>query len=240
MKILIAVIAYNEEENVEFVYNDLMEFKKVCNYPYDVVLIDNGSIDSTVKKAKNISMEVVEHCINTGGSGGTDTSYFTYAFLKNYDVLIQFDGDRQHVAKELPKIIEPILAGKGDYVIGSRYLTGDGFQSTAIRRLGINLFNFLINKFSGLKITDCTSGFRSYNRKVIEFFGKRYKHELFDPMQILLLAHFAGAKVIETPVVMKERTHGVSEFNFISSITFVLRGVVSVVGVYLQRANLKD
>lgn len=236
MRILIAVIAYNKEKNIENIINDL----KKHNLGYDIVVIDNSSNDSTKQICEDMGIKVVSHCINTGSSFGTVMTYFLYAYLYQYDILCQFDGDGQHIASELPKITEPIKNDEADYIIGSRFIKREGFQSYFFRRIGIRLFAYLNSKLIGQKITDVTSGFRAYNKKVIEFFAKHHKHEIYDTNQLLLLSHFSGARIKEVPVEMKERIHGQSEYNFINSLMFPLKGFINAIGCYLQKNDLNN
>jgi glycosyltransferase involved in cell wall biosynthesis len=235
MRILVAVIAYNEEANIRATLEDLRSH----NCGFDVVVIDNGSSDATVALSRDLGVPVVSHCINTGGSTGTLTSYFDYARQHGYDCLCQFDGDGQHIAVELPKIIEPIRSGEADYVIGSRFLTGEGFQSTVLRRVGINSFSWLVSSIVGQRVTDVTSGFRAYSRKVIEFFGAYYRYEVHDTSQLLLLSHFSGARIAEVPVRMQERAHGKSEYGLRDALTFPLKGLINVTGALLQRQQIQ-
>ncbi|MGZ3653831.1 MAG: glycosyltransferase family 2 protein [Bdellovibrionota bacterium] len=233
---LVAVIAYNEEKNLETTLNDLRH-----NGPagLEIVVIDNGSSDRTKAVALAAGVPVVSHCVNSGSSMGTVMSYFLYAHRNKFDCLCQFDGDGQHVASELPKIIAPVLEGRADYVIGSRFLTKEGFQSYFFRRLGISLFAFLDSLVVGQKLTDVTSGFRAYSPRVLEFFAQRHRHELSDTNQLLLLSHFAGARILEVPVVMRPRVHGVSEFRSSAAIVFPLKGVVNILGCLLQRKRIR-
>lgn len=235
MKILIAVPAYNEEESLRNTLDDLVRH----NFGYDIILIDNGSLDNTVKICRDLGVNTIAHCVNSGGSGGTDKTYFLYAYRNNYDILCQFDGDGQHIASELAKIIEPIQNDEADYVIGSRFLEKEGFQSYFVRRIGINLFASLNSIIAKQRITDPTSGFRSYNRKVIEFFGKYYKHEIYDPIQVFLLSYFLGARIREVPIKMQERKYGQSEYHVFNAITFPLKGIINTLGCLLQREQIR-
>jgi len=235
MKILISVIAYNEEKNIAQTLEDLIKH----NFGYDIVVFDNGSVDKTVSIAQSYHIPVVSHCINSGSSGGTVTSYFLYGFLNDYDIVCQFDGDGQHLAQELEKIISPIAMGKADYVIGSRFLLKDGFQSYWHRRLGISLFSTIESILKGHKITDITSGARAYGKKVIRFFGRQYQHELYDTSQLLLLSHFSGARITEVPVVMQERLHGTSEFQLKAAVIFPIKVMINIIGCILQKSAIK-
>ena len=235
MKILVSVISYNEEANIEATLRDLVD----NNFGYDVVVIDNGSSDRTGAICRGLGIPVVRHCVNTGSSVGTLLSYFIYAYARDYDVLCQFDADGQHRAVELPKIIDPVVAGRADIVIGSRFIERAGFQSTATRRIGIWLFSRLFSRVTGCRLTDITSGFRAYGRDVIEFFGHSYRDPIYDSMnQFLLLAFFAGLRVREVPVMMEPRQFGHSEFNLWNSIAFPVKGLMTFLACLLQRRRI--
>lgn len=235
MKILISIIAYNEENNILNTIRDLQKH----NFGYDIAVISNGSKDMTDEICRENGIYCISHCINSGGSMGTVMTYFMNGYSQNYDIICQFDGDGQHIASELPKIIQPILDGKADYVIGSRFIEGNGFQSTFVRRLGIRLFSVIVSTMMGMKITDVTSGFRAYNRKVMELYAKKMRIELHDVNQLLLLSFFNGIKVAEVPVVMQERIAGKSEFDIVNSIIFPLKGIVNIFGCFLQKKDLR-
>ncbi len=234
-RVLVAIIAYNEEKNIRETIEDLL----AADLGYDIVLVDNGSHDRTADIAREMGVPCVSHFINSGSSSGTVMTYFNYAHRYGYDVLCQFDGDGQHIASELPKIVEPIGSGEADYVIGSRFITGEGFQSYAFRRAGIKLFSFINSKIVGQRITDITSGARAYSSKVIEFFARKYRHEVYDTNQLLLLSHFAGARIKEVPVVMRGRLHGTSEFNVYNALAFPAICLINIIGTLLQRGNIR-
>jgi hypothetical protein len=236
-KILIAIIAYNEELSIAKTIDDLLAHKSSLGY--DIVVIDNGSSDNTKEIAKSKGVNVLYHPVNTGGSMGTVRGYFMYAYRNGYDVLCQFDGDGQHLASELFKIVNPILHNEADYIIGSRFIDKIGFQSYFLRRLGITIFAKLDSLLIGMKLTDATSGFRAYSRKVMQFYSKYYPHELFDTNQLMILAHYAGCKIKEVPVVMKAREHGESEYNFTTAFVFPFKGLVNILGCYLQKSQIE-
>jgi glycosyltransferase involved in cell wall biosynthesis len=234
-RVLVAVIAYNEEKNLASVLRDLRE-----NGPQaDIVVIDNGSTDGTKEIALKEGVPVVGHCVNSGSSMGTVMSYFLYAHRNEYDCLCQFDGDGQHAAVELGKIIAPVLEGRADYVIGSRFLRKEGFQSYFFRRVGIQLFAWLDFLVIGQKFTDVTSGFRAYGPRVFSYFARYHRHELSDTNQLLLLSYFAGARILEVGVVMRARQHGVSEFHSLAALSFPVKGIVNILGCLLQRRRLR-
>jgi glycosyltransferase involved in cell wall biosynthesis len=234
-RVLVAVVVYNEEGNLGRVIADLRE-----HCAYDVVVVDNASTDGSIAICKRLGVPYVAHCTNTGGGMGTVKTYFQYAYVHGYDVLCQFDGDGQHIAAHLPAIVDPVLDGRADYVIGSRFLEKKGFQSSAVRRIGINLFSYLTSRIIGQNVTDITSGFRAYGKPVIELFARHYKHELYDTSQLLLLAHYAGARILEVPVEMQPRLSGVSEHTPLRASLFPFLSALNIVGCLLQRKTLEQ
>ncbi len=232
-RILISVISYNEEANIANTLKDLKE----NNFGYDVIVIDDGSNDNTARICSQYGVEVVSHCINSGSYSNTAMTYYLYAYRNNYDILCQFDGDGQHLATELPKIIGPVREGLCDCAIGSRFLLKEGFQSFFFRRIGIRLFSVIDSYILGKRITDCTSGFRAYNRRIIEFYGREFKQELHDNInQFLILTHYIGARIVEVPVVMQTRKFGKSSaFNIWNSLFFPLKGLAVILACFLQR-----
>jgi glycosyltransferase involved in cell wall biosynthesis len=230
-KILVAVIAYNEEKNIRNTIEDLRK----NNSGFDIIVIDNGSIDKTKEICENIGVNIVSHCINSD-INGTWKTYFLYAYLNNYDIVCQFDGDGQHLASELPIIIEPIVRNEADFIIGSRFIDKKGFQSYFIRRLGINIFSIILSIIIRKRVKDVTSGFIAFNRNVIEFFAKYYKYEID---QTMLLCYFAGARIIEMPVQMRERIHGKSFFGILNSFIFPFKSIVNIFGIWLIKNLIK-
>lgn len=235
-KILIAVLSFNEAVNIQATLEDL----KKHNFGYDVVVIDDGSHDKTAEIAKKNGIPVVSHCINSGNYSNAAMTYFLYAYRNGYDILCQFDGDGQHQAAQLSKIIDPVADGRFDVVIGSRFLEKKGFQSFFLRRIGISMFSKIDSKITGVTLTDVTSGFRSYSRNIINFFGHVYKQELYDnTSQFLLITHYIGGKIGEVAIEMRARQGGTSLFNIWKSVTFPLKGLVIVLGCILQQKALK-
>jgi hypothetical protein len=233
-KILITVIAFNEEANINNVFKDLVDH----NIGYDILVIENGSTDMTAEVCRSNEIPYIRHCINDD-INGTWKSYFLYAYLYNYDIVCQFDGDGQHKAVDIHKIIEPILKGEANQVIGSRFLNNKGFQSYMLRRIGINLFSFLISLIIGYRIKDVTSGFIAYDKNIINFFARYYKNEINDPNQTHLLSHFSGAKIIEVPIEMDERKHGKSLYNIFNALLYPVYGIVNIIGCLLIKNQIR-
>ena len=138
------------------------------------------------------------------------------------------DGDGQHDPTCLKELISPILEGKADLVIGSRYLGEKGFKSSVLRRAGIRFFSFLYYILTGKKVTDPTSGFRALNKRVVEFVSREYPSD-YPEAESLILFHKMGFVLKEIPVAMKERQGGASSINFLNSIYYMVKVTLSMV-----------
>lgn len=221
-KILIIIPAYNEEKSIEKVVDNLIN-----NYPqYDYVIINDGSLDDTDKICQDKGYHYINLPINLGIGGAVQTGY-QYALEKNYDIAVQADGDGQHNIEYIEDLIEPILTGDADVVIGSRFLEKEGFQSSFFRRMGIRFLSFLIWITCGKQIKDVTSGFRAVNKKFIEIFAKNYPLDYPEPETIVATLIHRGC-IREIPVVMNERQMGNSSINFTKSIYYMIKVTLAV------------
>lgn len=217
MRKLIIVPAYNEEGNIERTIYDLRE-----QAPEEsIIVINDCSTDKTKDVLKRGHYQFVDLPINLGIGGGVQTGY-RYALEYGYDIAIQFDGDGQHDARYLKDLIAPIESGQADVVIGSRFIEKEGFQSTGMRRLGINFLSGLIHLLCGVKVRDVTSGMRAINRKMIEKFATDYAQDYPEP-EAILSAGLEGAKIVEVPVQMRERQGGVSSINPVRSVYYMIK-----------------
>lgn len=233
MKVLIAVIAYNEEESIKKVLEDLQKYNK----GYDVIVIDNGSTDRTKLNSEEMNAKVICHCVNSD-INGTWKTYFKYARRNNYDIVCQFDGDGQHLAKELPKIVDPIINGEANQVIGSRFLGNYTFRPSFTRRLGISIFSIILSSIFKYRIKDVTSGFIAFDRRVIDFFSMYYKNEINDSNQTHLLSFFSGANIIEVPVEMNLRRYGNSMFNWINVFIYPFKGFFNIIECIILKKDI--
>ena len=151
----------------------------------DILIINDGSTDGTAQEACQAGGMVVSLPFNLGIGAAVQTG-FQYAQRHGYDIAVQIDGDGQHDASFLSKIVEPIRRDEVDMVVGSRFLEKTGFQSSFSRRMGINFFVHLINGLTGVKVSDPTSGFRAYNKKMIALFSEYYPSDFPEPEAIVV------------------------------------------------------
>lgn len=225
MNILVIIPAFNEEENIGKLIRKIQEIK--YKNKVDIVIINDQSTDETSSLCKKMYVDVLDLPCNLGIGGAVQTGY-KFAALHNYDIAIQVDGDGQHNPEYIESLIEPILQGKSDMVIGSRYIEHRGFQSTGMRRMGIWYLKHLINILTGLKITDPTSGYRACNKEVIQIFASNYPKDYPEPESIMYIKR-KGLIVSEVPVIMNEREGGESSINFNRSIYYMIKVSLAIV-----------
>lgn len=223
MKALVIIPAYNEQENILDTIRDLDTY-----YPQaDRVVINDNSKDHTKEVLEQFCISHINLPINLGIGGGVQTGYL-YAYENGYDIAIQMDGDGQHCASEIGKIVQPILDGEVDAVIGSRFLEKAGFQSTFFRRLGIQFLSSMIWCCTGKRIYDVTSGFRAVNRRFIEIFSTEYAQDYPEPEAIVTIIKYQG-KIREVPVIMRERKNGKSSIRSFQSLYYMIKVSLAII-----------
>lgn len=183
MKILVIIPAYNEEKSILTTVQTLRNIHPEV----DAIVVNDASKDKTKKILSENHIHYIDLPVNLGIGGGVQTGYM-YAYRNGYDVAIQMDGDGQHPASELDKIIAPIKDGRADIVVGSRFVNKEGFQSSAIRRFGIKFLSSLIYLCTGKHILDVTSGYRAVNRKYIKIFSEEYAQDYPEPEALVTAA----------------------------------------------------
>lgn len=223
MRVLIIIPAYNEEKSI------LSTVESVKELGYNYIVINDGSKDNTELICRQNDLNFVSLPINLGIGGGVQTGY-KYALENDYDIAVQIDGDGQHNPAFIKEVIEPIIQKECDMVIGSRFAINDknGFKSTFFRRLGINFLSFTIKIVASINIKDVTSGFRAVNRNLIHLFAEQYAQDFPEPESIVLAVQ-NNYSVIEIPVVMNERQHGVSSINPMKSIYYMVKVSLAIV-----------
>lgn len=194
----VVIPAYMEEDHIEHIIKEL----NMLNVGLKIWVVDDGSIDETRKRAKNLGVTVIKHNINLGQWAALKTG-FTIAMMNGAEIIVSIDADGQHDPKDIQKLINPILTSKTDIVIGSRFLGKEKPEMAKYRYFGIKLFNKLLSIISGLNISDCTSGYRSYNSKAIQKILPHLKEPQYGALEFLINAQKQKCKIIEKPIKTK-------------------------------------
>ena len=227
MKLLLIIPAYNEEENIERVVENIK-----TNYSqYDYVVINDGSKDNTSKICHEKGYNIIDLPVNLGLAGAFKTC-MKYAYYNNYDYALQFDADGQNKPEYINALYEEIVKGY-DIVIGSRFVIER--KPFSARMLGNRLISCAIKITTRKKITDPTSGMRLFGRSVLKEFADNINYGP-EPDTISYLLK-KKCKISEVQVSMDERTAGQSYLNFTKSIMYMSRILISILFIQGFRAR---
>lgn len=220
LRVLVAIPAYNEEKSIGAVVASLRR-----RFPYDVLVVNDGSDDGTAATARRAGAIVLDLPCNLGIGSAVQTA-FLFAREKGYDTLVRIDGDGQHEPEDIPKVLEPILADRADAVIGSRFLGGTDYKASIPRIFGIRHFRALVNLLTGYRVTDPTSGFFAINRRLIVFYAQHYPSD-YPEVDSYILMHRLKARAIEVPVRMHARAEGKSSITKFRAVYYMVKVTLS-------------
>ena len=223
MKALVMIPAYNEQDSIMKVINELK-----ANAPdMDYLVINDCSTDNTKTVLQQNQAEYLDLPFNLGIGGGVQAGYL-YALEHGYDIAVQVDGDGQHDTAVLQKMVQMIQHKEADAVIGSRFIEKKGFLSTPLRRVGITFLSVIIRLLTGKRIYDVTSGLRAVNQKLIALYAKEYPVDYPEP-EAIVRAAMGGYIIKEIPVHMKEREYGKSSIQFFQSVYYMVKVTLAVI-----------
>ena len=224
---LAIVPAFNEAGSIAEVVTELRDVAPEL----EVLVVDDGSIDATAQVADAAGARVLRLPVNLGIGGAVQAGYL-YAFERGFDVAVQVDGDGQHDAQELMRLLAPIRAGRADLTIGTRFAGDRSYRSPFARRLGIRLFAALVSLRVRQRMTDTTSGFRAVNRKGITLFAADYPHD-YPEVESVVIAARGDLRVCEVPVAMRQRSAGRSSITTLRSFYYVAKVLLALfVGLF--------
>ena len=230
--LLISVIipVYNEENSIV----DVIE--RIPNHlNYEIILVDDGSTDKSVLKIRQIEKDniiILQHRKNLGYGAALITGF------KNAtgNIIVTLDSDGQHKPEEIEKMIKPILQGKADLVIGSRYLGECDYKVPLFTRIGEYCVKICIMTLFHQKIGNNQSGYRCFRKEIL----KVLNHNLFVGMgfttEFLLECALNELKILEIPINLKSREHGTSYVNLVE----IFKSILNCIAIYyFKRYKLK-
>jgi glycosyltransferase involved in cell wall biosynthesis len=224
---LAIVPAYNEERNIGRVVDELLAFDPGL----EIVVVSDGSVDRTAEVAVEHGAHAIRLPFNLGIGGAVQTG-FRYAWEGGYDIVVRVDGDGQHDPAQLSAVLAPVLAGEADIAVGSRFVSGQGYQSSATRRIGIRLLARVVSAIGHQHVTDTTSGFQAMNRRAIGLFAADYPHDYPEVEgMVRVLRH--KLRLTEVGVSMRVREHGRSSIGAGASVYYMLKVLLALfVGLF--------
>lgn len=221
--ILVIIASLNEENAIGDVISGIKRELDGC----DVLVIDGYSTDNTVSVSLSHGAAVIQ-VDNAFGIAGAIEAGILDAYRGNYQYLVRIDADGQHPPREIRKVLDRVVSGSADFVIGSRFLGEADYSPNLLRNMSIGSIGFLLKVLHHVEITDCTSGCQIYNRKVIEFFAQDRKFE-YSEIRAIWMAHKVGFKIKEEFINMAPRTSGVSSFSPRIAFLFMFKNIVDLV-----------
>jgi hypothetical protein len=231
--ILVIVPAYNEAKAIGGVIEDL----RGVEIPLDILVVNDGSADATSARARATGHALVVDLPKNLGIGGAVQTGFKYAQRNGYRIAVQFDGDGQHLASEMPKLLKVLEERGANMVIGSRFLQRQGgFRSTFVRRVGIMTFQILNSLLIGQQVTDNTSGFRAYDRMAIDFLARYYPVDYPEPEAVILLGR-NGFRIEEESALMRERQEGESSIYGLKSAYYMVKVILAIIMTALRETT---
>jgi len=227
----IAVVpAYNESESIATVVAEVKAFDS----EFEVVVVDDGSTDGTGRLAAEAGAHVVRLPFNLGIGGAVQTGY-QFARDGGFDVAVQVDGDGQHDASQIPLLLEPLLDGHADMVVGTRFAGEGSYRAPLARRVGIGVFARVVSLVVGQRVTDTTSGFRACNRKAIQLFAADYPHD-YPEVEGTILVHKHRLRMVEVPVAMRVRAGGRSSIGAAGSAYYMVKVLLAIfIGLFRRK-----
>jgi glycosyltransferase involved in cell wall biosynthesis len=202
----------------------------------DVLVIDDGSTDSTAELAAAAGAIVLRLPFNLGIGGAVQTG-FKYAVDHGYELAVRLDGDGQHDPAELPKLTGPLLRGEADIVVGSRFADPDpAYRPQLARRLGIGFFAAVVSLLVRQRVTDTTSGFQALNERGIRLFADDYPHD-YPEVEATVMVVRHRLRLQEVPVRMREREHGRSSITAFRSMYYMVKVLLALVVGMFRRTS---
>jgi len=229
-RILIIMPAHNEAQNIRPV---LEAIRRVAP-GIDLLVVNDASKDRTAAVARRAGARVVTLPCNLGYGGAVQTGY-RYAVENGYDIGLIMDADGQHEPANIPTLLGVIQRGEAELVIGSRFLGTLEYSPSWTRHVAWGLLRRLTNRMTGLHITDPTSGFQAMTREVMQFFAyDNYPADFPDADTIITLS-FAGFRIQEVPVTMRDRMSGEPMHNTLKGFYYMFKMFLSIFIVWLRR-----
>jgi len=203
MRVLVVIPAWNEEASIATVVHEV----RSALPGVDVLVVDDGSTDKTVQRAREAGA-VVAHLPYNLGVGGAMRLGFRYAVERDYDTVLQIDADGQHDPAFAPQLLERIEAG-ADLVIGARFAGVGDYAARGPRRWAMTVLSKSLSRLAGTRLTDTTSGMRATSRPLVELFARHYPMDyLGDTVETLAMAARRGFRIEQVPVAMRVRETG--------------------------------
>lgn len=231
--VLIIIPAWNEEATVSNVISEVWQRMPEA----DVLVVNDGSTDSTSLVARKAGARVLDLPVNLGVGGAMRAGY-RFAERRGYDFAVQLDADGQHDPGEVQSLLDVLVAEEADVVIGARFAGVGNYSVGWARKVTMRVLSWVLSDVAGTKLTDTTSGFKAASRAAISRFAVDYPAEyLGDTIESLVIAARSGLKIRQVGVVMRPRAGGTPSHSPVRAAVFLVRAMLATV-VALSRPRV--
>lgn len=233
MRAIAVIPAHNEAANL----GDVVAGVRGLQPPVDVLVVDDASTDDTAALLPRLGVRYLALAQQVG-VGGAVRAGLRYARGLGYRLALRLDGDGQHLPGHVDRLLEPIVAGVADAVVGSRFSEPSGYRAPLARRLVHRALALLLSRITGEPVTDPTSGFWAFGPRAVQLLGDHYPKGYSEPELRLFLAR-NGLTVVEVPVQMQDRQGGRSTLTLPRAVLALARTALVMVVVPLRAAVVR-
>ena len=232
-EILVLMPAFNESDIVGGIVAEVRGYLPDAQ----VLVVDDGSADGTGRVAAEAGATVISLPFNMGYGVALQTG-FKYALRKGVQSVALIDADGQHDPRYLPAVLEPVLDGECDVVIGSRFLEPGSYKPRLFRRAGSRIFAAVASVLTRRRITDSTSGYQAFGPAAIRFNASEGFPTDYPDADLIVMMHRSGLRLREVPVRMLESRGGQSMHdNPLRVVYYIFRMIFSLAVILLRKAK---
>ncbi len=233
MKLIVQIPCYNEEHTLPATFNDIpKEIEGVDTV--EIMIIDDGSTDKTIEVAEKLGVDHIVVNKNNRGLARTFRKGMDECLKRGADIIVNTDGDNQYAGWDIPKLIQPILDGKADVVVGDRK-TSQIAHFSPVKKFLQRLGSFVVRQLSGVSVPDAVSGFRAYSREA------SLQMNIVSPFSYTIEALIQAGKkhmaVASVPVETNDKTRESRLFTSIPK--FIERQLTTIVRMYAMYQPLR-
>ena len=221
-RLLVIVPALNEEAAIARVVSEIREY--VPGTP--ILVIDDSSSDGTVRAARDAGADILPMPHHLGLGGCVQAGY-KLAYELGFDYVIRVDGDGQHDARDIPRLLERLKSSGAEMVIGSRFVADNGSRTGAVRSLGISFFRMVLRPILGKAVHDPTSGFVGVNRRALDVFSRSFPLE-YPEIEALVVLQRRRFRFEEVACRFRPRTTGRSSITALKSLYYIVHVLLGV------------
>ena len=196
---------FNEQENLVKLLPEMPD--TISGRRVGVLVVNDGSTDGSAETARELGALVLDMPLNAGGGTGLRAGFDAVKRLGG-DYIVTLDGDGQHLPSEMPAMVDPLLQGEADLVVGSRLL-GAHEHTSMVRSVGVHVFNALITALIASRVTDCASGYRAFTTASLR--QMYLVQEQYHTAELIIEAAKCGCRITERPITIRRRHSGVSK-----------------------------